>query len=249
MCDYMGFTGYVGAGKDAAASILVAEFGFVRIGFADPIKEMLLAIDPIVCAPTPEGGEHWGRLSTLVAAHGWDKAKRLPEVRRLLQATGTEAGRGVLGEDVWVEAAMRRAYAARYCRSDGRRPGIVFPDVRYPNEAAAVRDRGGRLYRIERPGVGPVNGHSSERPAELAVDGVIANAGALAALRAALAAMIPAGRPISAAESRPKTAENATDRQNSENIFGLETRQNIGFFAFFGQMPKYFADFQPSTVA
>jgi hypothetical protein len=39
---------------------------------------------------------------------------------------------------------------------------IVFADVRFPNEGDAIRALGGKIIRINRPGVGPVNGHTSE---------------------------------------------------------------------------------------
>ncbi len=38
----------------------------------------------------------------------------------------------------------------------------VVSDMRYRNEAQAIRHRGGVLIRIERPGVGPINDHISE---------------------------------------------------------------------------------------
>ena len=45
-----------------------------------------------------------------------------------------------------------------------RQPGTkyVITDVRFPNEAAYIRQRGGLLVRVTRPGTGPVNGHESE---------------------------------------------------------------------------------------
>ena len=81
----VGLTGYAGSGKDAAAAGLVAE-GWTRQAFADPVRSMALAIDPLV---------EWDvfshnpvRLSLLVAKRGWHVAKQCPEVRRLLQACG-----------------------------------------------------------------------------------------------------------------------------------------------------------------
>ncbi len=62
---------------------------------------------------------------------------------------------------------------------------VAFSDCRFPNEAAAIRDRGGEMWRIDRPGTAPVNAH----PSETALDGFnfdrhIDNGGTLAALRA-----------------------------------------------------------------
>jgi hypothetical protein len=38
----------------------------------------------------------------------------------------------------------------------------VFTDTRFTNEADAIRERNGKVFRISRPGYGPVNNHPSE---------------------------------------------------------------------------------------
>ena len=40
--------GRAGAGKDTVASILTEHRGYARVAFADPLKEMALAVDPII---------------------------------------------------------------------------------------------------------------------------------------------------------------------------------------------------------
>ena len=87
----IGLTGPPGCGKDTAADHLVKNHGFVRVAFADTIREVALTIDPY---------DHFFRLSDVINLIGWDRAKRQPEVRRLLQVIGTEAGRDVHGADV-----------------------------------------------------------------------------------------------------------------------------------------------------
>lgn len=140
----IGLSGYAGAGKDEAAVALVAG-GWRRDAFADRLRAFLVALDPLVSTfpdvpPT--------RLSLLVDAYGWDRAKRtFPEVRRLLQRAGTEAGRKVLGTQVWVDALMKDF--------DAENEALVVTDVRFKNEADAIREAGGVMVRIERPGVGP----------------------------------------------------------------------------------------------
>jgi hypothetical protein len=66
---------------------------------------------------------------------------------------GTEVGREMFGEDFWVDAAIARV-------PDGSK--VVFSDVRYPNEAMAIKSLGGEVWRVERDGIGPANGHASE---------------------------------------------------------------------------------------
>ena len=66
---------------------------------------------------------------------------------------GTEVGRELFGENFWVEKAIASV-------PDGTR--AVFTDCRFPNEADAVRELNGQVWRIERAGFGPINNHPSE---------------------------------------------------------------------------------------
>ena len=89
-------TGYKGVGKSTVADILVDKFKFTKMGFADPLKEMALMLDPIV------DELHGERLSDVVHREGWVEAKKNYEIRRILQVLGTECGRDILGKDVWI---------------------------------------------------------------------------------------------------------------------------------------------------
>jgi hypothetical protein len=152
----LGIMGVARAGKDTAAQALVAD-GWTRVAFADGVREAALALNPITNIQTNDPS--WvNRLSQRVEEYGWDGAKddagTREEVRRLLQRMGTEAGRHIHGEDCWIKLAKKKLDAA---------PGpVVVTDVRFRNEAEAIRSWGGKIIKIERPGVGPCNGHSSE---------------------------------------------------------------------------------------
>jgi hypothetical protein len=139
----IGLAGYARSGKDEAANALI-ERGWRQAAFADKLKDFLYQVNPLIPG-------HYGagslRLRQLVDSTGWDYAKvTYPEVRSLLQRTGTEAGRRVLGDDVWVDALFREHADA---------PALVVTDCRFPNEAEAVAKQGGVMIRVERPGVGP----------------------------------------------------------------------------------------------
>lgn len=153
----IGVTGYARHGKDTLASVLTRELGYTRVALADKMKELLLVLDPIVDAYANVNGT---RLSDLVEEEGWDGAKQLPEVRRLLQVFGTQVGRQGLGEDVWIEA-LARGTMGFY----GGTRRIVIPDVRFPNEAAFIHRLGGEVWRVKRPGFDNGIGvaHDSER--------------------------------------------------------------------------------------
>lgn len=160
----IGLNGYAQSGKDEAAKALVA-IGWERIAFADVLRDIAYATDPYVELSGDIEGYPWYdntdyyRLSTVIGWLGWERAKaEHPDVRRLLQRLGTEGGRDIMGENIWVDTAFKRA------RLDGA--GLVITDVRFPNEAESIKARGGRVIRITRPGVGPVNGHSSDNQME-----------------------------------------------------------------------------------
>jgi len=70
----------------------------------------------------------------------------------MLQRLGTEAGRDILGENVWVNAVFETFTGEK----------LAISDVRFPNEAEEIRNRGGAIVRIVREGFGPINGHISE---------------------------------------------------------------------------------------
>jgi hypothetical protein len=80
-------------------------------------------------------------------------------VRDFLQKLGTDAMRIGLHDNVWVNALM-----ADYVNDDetGKLPNWIITDVRFPNEAQAIKDKGGIIIRVDRQGVSPINNHPSE---------------------------------------------------------------------------------------
>ena len=164
----IGLTGQKRVGKDSVAAVLVEEFGYRRLAFADALKAAALSLDPIVTR-----GIGSGRLSFYVSILGWEAAKDVPEVRRTLQRLGT----AIRDHDrnVWV-----RPVATAIAEDDDP---VVVTDVRFPNEADMIRDLGGIVLRVERPGMENDDPHPSEAGiAELDADGVIHNRGDLAEL-------------------------------------------------------------------
>lgn len=71
-----------------------------------------------------------------------------------MRTLGTEWGRGLIWQQLWVaawEADVATLQAA-----------VAADDVRFPDEAAAVRRRGGLLIWIERPGLEADLSHASD---------------------------------------------------------------------------------------
>lgn len=163
----IGLTGYAQHGKDTVGNRLVERWDFERFAFADPLKSMALTLDPIISfheelcdevVPT--------RLAAIVDEHGWEVAKKSPEVRRFLQVLGTEAVRGHLGDDTWVRTTGRAILESDVDRA-------VITDARFPNEFKYIqREMGGKLIRVTRlnaDGTPFDNGLGENHPSEMHV--------------------------------------------------------------------------------
>lgn len=120
MAQNYAFGHQAGSGKDAVCKVLVEEFGYTRVFFAEPVYRITEAIQEILELPKEKN-------------------------RALLQFIG-EGLREVLGQDIWIRYAMRRI--TEHLRA-GRK--ICVSDLRYRDEAAALREAGFALVKVERP--------------------------------------------------------------------------------------------------
>lgn len=91
-------------------------------------------------------------LKAIAKSVGWNGAKD-DAGRRLLQDLGM-AVREHIGRDTWLNCALRLI--------DECTAPVVITDCRFSNEIKALRERGGVIWRVDRPEVGPVNDHVSE---------------------------------------------------------------------------------------
>lgn len=187
--DVVGMCGFAGAGKDTAAQALLDTGAWKRVALADPLRTAMLAMDPYVLIDKdhPLVVQHFNdahivgedvleRMTAIVRLVGWDAAKQVPEIRRLLQTYGTDAGRDVFGENCWTDLARQRIL-------QNARGGFksVVTDVRFESESKMVHELGGIVVNILRPGVGPVNSHSSDAGIE-SYDKIIYNNSSIADL-------------------------------------------------------------------
>lgn len=158
--EIIALSGYARSGKDEAAKVLVEEHGFIQVAFADKLREMLYALNPLISVWRDWDGEPGPvYVQDVIDRYGWGSYKETAygtEIRRLLQRLGTEAGRQTLWDSIWIDAALTGL------PEDAR---VVVSDARFFNEFDAVRERGGYVWRIDRPGVGPVSDHASETEA------------------------------------------------------------------------------------
>lgn len=163
-------TGRAGAGKSTAAAHLEDEYAFTSIAFADPLLDALGAL-----AQHADVDGAWlvdrvlKELPMPVLSHSY----------RTLARTVADALRA-LDPDVFVRIALHRVRQARAMGNN-----VVVTDVRYPNEAAALRALGAHTVRINRSAglLASVGAHSSEQYiATLPVEGWLDNDGSKAVL-------------------------------------------------------------------
>ena len=135
----IGLIGYAQSGKDTVAEIITTKYPFTRKAFADKIRDFLYDLN-------------FDGMQFVIDSIGWERAKKLPSVRQSLQNLGVSA-RNHLGEDIWVSAVLKSLEPNK---------NYIITDVRFLNEVEAIKSVGGVLWRVHRPGVGPVNDHISE---------------------------------------------------------------------------------------
>lgn len=161
----IGLTGRMGAGKDTVferIKALLPHEDVVRKAFADPLKDSvcaLLGITRRVLDHAKNDPDYY-----VVAIEGSPAGDVLASMsmRTFLQRYGTEAHRGIFGQDFWLDATLPRSSIYGPLSA-----GVtIITDCRFQNEAERVRQCGGSVYEVVGP-AGPMREdaeHASERP-------------------------------------------------------------------------------------
>jgi hypothetical protein len=167
----IGICGKKQSGKDTAAKALVKR-GYTRIAFAGPLKIMVAKLFQCLNFDTETIGE---------MLNGSLKEMPISELgghttRYLLQTLGTEWGRASIDKDIWINIAI--ATAQQYRKA-------VITDVRFPNEAEAIKEADGIVIRILR-GTEPYSEkaeHESEAVDNIVPDFYVGNNGSITELQ------------------------------------------------------------------
>lgn len=162
----IGITGLKGHGKDTVGDMLMRRFNnFRRDSFAAPMRMLandLFGITHETYNEPIEGLNMTGR--------------------QFLQKLGTEVGRS-LSPDLWIHALAYRWNQQFSIPKTGikqKYAGLIITDLRFPNEAKFIKDNGGCILHVIRPGFGEQDSHVSEAgiPSAL-IDFSICNTGDL----------------------------------------------------------------------
>jgi hypothetical protein len=190
----IGLTGVAGSGKDTVAALLAMR-GFTRYAFADELREEVvryfnaLRLDPeqrwFLAAA-------WGAEVVTAVMEGRITPETVyakpvpPLMRQLLQRHGTEFRR-TQNPNYWVSKLMAQLDEkhqmtlphVEFARASGLLATIS--DVRFANEADAIRERGGKIWRVVRgvaTGFIGDSGHISESgQSEIVADETLINDG------------------------------------------------------------------------
>lgn len=141
----LGITGKAGSGKDTVADYLKANYNFRSVAFAGPLKNGVKAMFNL----TDKDLDH--PLKEQVIPY----IGKSP--RQLMQLLGTEYGRNLVHEDLWLLLAANQI---KKHRDDGY--NVVLTDCRFDNEADFVRYSEGKVIHVHRPSAGTSFAHSSE---------------------------------------------------------------------------------------
>lgn len=146
----IGLIGFKQVGKSTAAEHLRMR-GFTRVNFKDGMLEQMLVNFP----------DFIPALCRLMEKHYWDGQpwtferlnREKPEVWRAFMVNfGTDLWR-IIEDNVWVR---------RWVENAQKHTNVVADDVRFVNEAEAIKDQGGILIRLIRPDVTTGGNHKSE---------------------------------------------------------------------------------------
>lgn len=134
----IGIIGLKGSGKSTLAEILENKYDFVSDSFAKPVKDIASIIfnwDRYMLDGITQESREWREKKD----EEWSKILGKDITPRLaLQMIGTEFGRNLICEDIWIESLKMRS----------KNKHIVISDVRYINEAESIKKSGGILIKI-----------------------------------------------------------------------------------------------------
>jgi len=130
------------SGKSTFGEYLVENKSFKRLPMAAPIKQMLRSGLGLTKAHTD------GELKQIPC----DELCGMTPVHAM-QTLGTEWGRNLMGKDIWLNRWS--ALCPKYDR-------VIADDVRFSNEMAAIKSKGGIIIRTRRTAVEGRDSHESE---------------------------------------------------------------------------------------
>lgn len=158
----VGLVGFARVGKDTFANALVKAHGFKQMAFADRLRQVAYKLGKYLYVGLSIFGDSSSETYTeAIDRLGYETVKRLyPNARKFLVDIG-HGFREVFGPSFWIDQVVQQI-EGEDCESN-----IVITDCRYLNEALTVRNLGGVIVYLERPGQGAANDTEAASIAEI----------------------------------------------------------------------------------
>lgn len=146
----IGLAGPAGCGKTTICKALIKALGgdgaCIRVRFAGPLKSALRAIG--LTEAQVDGDQKEAPLELLCGR----------SARYAMMTMGTQWGRDIIGDNLWVNAAMKQVDEVM-----AQGVSVVMDDLRFDNEAEAIlARRGAYIIELKRDGASYSTKHASE---------------------------------------------------------------------------------------
>ena len=139
----IGICGLIGSGKDTIADELVQNYSFVKLSFADKLKDSVASMfdwDRQLLDGKSKESRDWREQEDKF----WSKELGSSVTPRLvLQKFGTECMREGFYDGIWVSLTKKKIL-------DNPDTKWVIPDVRFENEAKMIKEVGGEVWWVKR---------------------------------------------------------------------------------------------------
>lgn len=168
----IGIGGVARSGKNSVANVLIKEFGYTEVSFAEELKRLCSQIydfpinyfiddnlkDKVFESAVIIIDRHIDLISKFCPQSLTDGFKHvgteLISPRHILQYTAHEICR-TKDPDIWVKVFKDMLKTKNTAK-------LVCTDIRYPNERACIKELGGELWLVERPNWDFMSSHASE---------------------------------------------------------------------------------------
>ena len=139
----IGICGLIGSGKGTVADLLVKEHNFLKISFADKLKDGVATVfgwDRAMLEGDTDTSRKWREKEDKY----WSKETgRKITPRVVLQECGTECMRDGFYDGIWISLVKQKIL-------QNPKTNWVIPDVRFPNEIKLIKELQGKVWQVRR---------------------------------------------------------------------------------------------------